>query len=231
LTASRRLLIALLGAMVVNVIALDIAAGGCGTAIDAFPKRTLAVEFATSVADGRRVVDAGVGCTDERLIAAQAADVPFIVLYILVGGSVAFLSASFSRLPVAAAVATTTVVMAGVCDLLEDTAILRIAHVARIPSAIADAASTYGVAKWRLFFVSSVALAAALGEAAIRIDSRGRRAAFAGAAMLALASGVVGLRALSASLYAQLTPAVIAWFVAAAVVAVPRDATASSGTR
>jgi hypothetical protein len=227
---SRRLTLALLAALIANIIVIRLAAGGCTSPIDAYPGRTLAVEFATSVAQGHSVVDAALGCTESRLIAVQAADLPFIVLYVLVGSAIAFHAASFSGLPVAAAVATSTIIMAGTCDVLEDTSILRIAGVGHIPAWIAESTRIYGEPKWQLFFVSSAAVGLALAEAAVRVSGVWHRTVFAAAALLAVAGGVVGLRALSASAFEQLTPAVIVWFAAAAcAVAVP--SIASSSTR
>jgi hypothetical protein len=118
--------------------------------------------------------------------------------------------------------------MAGVCDVLEDTSILRIAGVGHIPGWIAESTRVYGEPKWQLFFVSSAALALALAEAATRVTGGRYRATFAAAAVLALTAGVVGLHAVSASAFGQLTPAVVVWFAAAACAVAVAPTTASS---
>jgi hypothetical protein len=73
----------LLAALLVWTFVMTSIGRACANPIDAFPTRMLALQFAQSVADGRRVLSTS--CTEKTITTGQLADVPSLVLSVAFG--------------------------------------------------------------------------------------------------------------------------------------------------
>jgi hypothetical protein len=208
---SRRTIVAALVALGIVFGVLVFVGGDCSKPIDAFPRRTLAVEFATSRAAVHRVFDDV--CRQSVIERTQFADVPFIALYVLVGALASMRLAGPLAPSAIAWLAAVTIIAAGMFDLLEDAAILANTDHAWLRFVGADV-HVYGVPKWALFFASSACLSAVMGLAAMKATAIGARAAVAIGAVMAAAGSATGFVGLFKPAYGAFFVALLLWFAA-----------------
>jgi hypothetical protein len=212
-------LAALLAALLVWVLVIMWIGRPCGAPIDNFPTRMLALQFARSVEDGRRVLSES--CTERTIANGQYADVPFIVLYVLAALVALQRLTPFIRARIVPALAAASMAVAGVYDLLEDASILRIAGLRWIPDWVSSNTSAYGVTKWALFYSSSLLLAVALSLAAAGATQRTRRIFAAAVPFAAVAGG--RLWALATTDYDRMFFGLAFWFLSLVIIAANRD--------